>query len=518
MQDYVASNSSTPYYFGHFLFEEKGENEYAIIDGQQRLTTTVIFLSALYAQLKKIKHVGAVEDLGDDLRTTYYSTIKEGSRYRFSTVDYDNQFFRDYVIDQTRKNKEDDTQSKVRIAAAFDYFTDRLAKIEEKELVALLEAITHASCTTHVIKDAAEAVQIFMFQNNRGKKPTSLEIIKAQFMRHVHLHAPSGEITNILDEITRRFEGIYKSIAQTEHRLDEDSILNYTIKVRRNNLNDITSTVYVDGELRKADGIEFVREFTQQLESCFALVTKFLKQEKENMAYHALLVSADNSIMFPFVIKAMRSNMEQDELNKLAGALEQIFLRHHIIGTRASLISRLNWCYEKMESNATEVVGHIEWMKKQNDWWGYWNDDELKRCLNTWMYHSAAKIVLWKYENHLRASGKSGYNPIRYDSIETPHLEHIAPLTENTEENNGYCPYDEEFKKQYLDCLGNYLLLSGSHNESLSNGKFQEKRKSYKHLLQQIEIQEMTEQDQLWDKEKIRQRHEKLVEVFMQIL
>lgn len=69
-----------------------------------------------------------------------------------------------------------------------------------------------------------------------------------------------------------------------------------------------------------------------------------------------------------------------------------------------------------------------------------------------------------------------------------------------------------------MDCLGNYLLLSGSHNESLSNGKFQEKRKSYKHLLQQIEIQEMTEQDQLWDKEKIRQRHEKLVEFFMQIL
>ena len=43
LQDYVNSRSSTPYYFGHFLFEEKGENKYAIIDGQQRLTLPLSF-------------------------------------------------------------------------------------------------------------------------------------------------------------------------------------------------------------------------------------------------------------------------------------------------------------------------------------------------------------------------------------------------------------------------------------------------------------------------------------------
>ena len=55
LQDYVKSHSSTPYYFGHFLFEERSITEYAIIDGQQRLTTTVIFISALYKCLKEIR-------------------------------------------------------------------------------------------------------------------------------------------------------------------------------------------------------------------------------------------------------------------------------------------------------------------------------------------------------------------------------------------------------------------------------------------------------------------------------
>ena len=186
IQDYVNSHSSTPYYFGHFLFEEKGENEYAIIDGQQRLTTTVIFLSALYKRLKEIRSIEKVEDFDDDLYIAYCNTIKQRSQYRFSTVDYDNQMFRDYMIDQTSNNHSDtDTLSKARIADAFDYFTAQLADIEEKDLLALLNAITHASCTTHVVKDAAEAIQMFIFQNNRGKKPTKLEIIKAQFMYHI---------------------------------------------------------------------------------------------------------------------------------------------------------------------------------------------------------------------------------------------------------------------------------------------------------------------------------------------
>lgn len=513
LQDYVGSHSATPYYLGHFLFEEKGENEYAIIDGQQRLTTVVIFISALYKRLKEIKNVVKLEDFDDDLYFPYCRTVKHRNQYHFSTVDYDNQMFRDYVIDQTTADCSDvDTFSKARIVAAFKYFTEQLAAIEEKELLALLNAITRASCTTHVVKDTAEAVQMFIFQNNRGKKPTKLEIIKAQFMYHIHMHAPSDEAKAVLSEITERFERIYRSIAKIGDHLDEDNVLNYTVKIVRNSLNDVSATDFVNEQLDSAKGIDFIREFTRVLSSCFSQVATFLQQEKENMAYHTLLLSADRAIMFPFIIKAMRNGMEQDALNQLAASLEQIFLRNRIIGTRAILLGRLNGCYQKMGSDAMAVVNHINWMKSRKDWWGYWNDDELLRALNMGINHSTAKILLWKYENHLIQKGKFGYKPLRYDCIEQPQLEHIAPQTENKEQDNGYCTYDEEFCNQCLECLGNYLLLSGVHNRSLSNGRFQIKRDSYNYLLQQKEVQDLTEQDKLWDKEKIRKRHAAIVD------
>ena len=69
--------------------------------------------------------------------------------------------------------------------------------------------------------------------------------------------------------------------------------------------------------------------------------------------------------------------MPQKDMNKLAKALEQIFLRDRIIGTRANLVWRLNECFQKMDNSAVSVVNHIQWMKNRNDWWGYWNNDEF---------------------------------------------------------------------------------------------------------------------------------------------
>lgn len=93
------NNNSSNYYFGHFLYEAKSDKKYGIIDGQQRLTTIVIFLSALFERLKSIRNLTeSEEEIFEDI-------IKRNSTYRFETVDYDKQLFKDYVIDRTKKIK-----------------------------------------------------------------------------------------------------------------------------------------------------------------------------------------------------------------------------------------------------------------------------------------------------------------------------------------------------------------------------------------------------------------------------
>ena len=175
LEDYNKSSTKSKYYFGHFLFEETDNSTFGIIDGQQRLTTIIIFLSVVFQKLKALRGLTDEEDFA------FKSIIKIGGTYHFETVDYDDRFFKDCVIDQNKKDRNGiKTVSAKRIAIAFDFFTSQLADKDETYLLKMLDTVQNASCTTHPVKDASEAIQMFIFQNNRGKKPSNLEIIKKQ--------------------------------------------------------------------------------------------------------------------------------------------------------------------------------------------------------------------------------------------------------------------------------------------------------------------------------------------------
>lgn len=511
--DYIKSVSSSRYYFGHFLFEEKSETRFGVIDGQQRLTTITIFIAALFSRLKELRSLTDEEDF------VYKSVIKVGPVYHFSTVGYDNQLFKDYVINQIKSDHNGlDTKSKQRIVDAFDFFEKELSIMEESQIVALLYAVFNASCTTHIVKNETEAIQMFIFQNNRGKKPSNLEIIKALFLYNIHLYGGAeDEKRDLIEDIQNRFAEIYKSISKIEHKIDEDNVLTYTLRVFYNSLWESNAIQRVDAELKNDTRIDFIQNFTIKLAACFEQITSFFHQEQEVIEYHSLILSGNYGLLFPFVIKALLFGTSDNDMLRLTSSLETIFIRHRVIGTRADLTSRLNDVFQEFDGDIQPVINRIDWMKTQDGWWGYWNDRELERSLHGWIKHDVAKILLWKYENHLiQAEGKFGYSPIRYDSIKNPHLEHIAPQTENPE--SGYGEYDDEFKNQYIDCLGNYLLLSGHHNISIGNIPFEEKRETYTQLRQQQEVRDMTETGHYWNKNKIAARNEKILKFLLEVL
>ncbi len=506
LEDYLKSSTTVNYYFGHFLFEEKPNDTYGIIDGQQRLTTIVIFLSALFTKLRLIR------ELTDDEKKLY-RIIKDDSTYTFSTVDYDNQLFRDYVIDQTKKDKSGlDTESSKRIVYAFDYFTNLLSEKNDEYLTNMLNAICEASCTTHPVKNESEAIQMFIFQNNRGKKPSNLEIIKAQFMFNVHLYGGEQK-DELIVEIKNRFEKIYKSISSIEYKISEDDVLLYTLRVHFNSLWERNATDKVNEQLSGKNPIPFIKDFTHSLAQSFEYLTIFFgKDEQQSIEIHSLINLGGIAISIPFIIKSYKFGLDLSEKSKLCKSLESLVIRDRLIGTRADLTSRINNVYVEftVENKSIQpILNRVEFMKNTKDWWwAYWNNSELEKSIQGGMNHSIAKFLLWKYENHIESNGKNGYSLTRFDNIENPELEHIAPQTENPE--TGYDNYDEVFVNQYINCLGNYLLLSKSHNCSVGNKPFLDKYNSYKKLAQQREIQEMAKENKIWTKELIQNRKDKI--------
>lgn len=514
LENHLKSNTNSPYYFGHFLFEENGNHKYGIIDGQQRLTTIVIFLSALFDRLKQIR------PLNENEKEIYEDMVKRNSTYRFATVDYDNRLFIDYVIDRTKKNTNGlETESAKRIVNAFDFFCNRLKKNDEQYLLDLLDIVQNAACTTHSIKDKSEAIQMFIFQNNRGKRPSNLEIIKAQFMFAVYLHGGEGTAA-LTQEIEDRFKKIYMHISKIEYNIDEDDVLIYTLRVYFNSLSEGNALDKINGKLSEKEPLTFIKDFTRSLEASFDYLDSFFTEAKNvggSFAIHSLVMLGGIALAFPFIIKAYLYGLSEKDRDRLYTALESIVVRHRLIGTRADMVTLLNDVYQDFTQetpNITPIVERITWLKKTKDWWwSYWNNDNLYDALYGWIDHTTAKFLLWKYENHLIAEGNAGYNPVRYNAIKDPELEHIAPQTppENGSIVSGYDKYDEKFKNEYIDCIGNYLLISKSHNCAIGNKPFSEKLKSYTQLAQQREINGFAGSEQRWDKNAIDERHEKIV-------
>lgn len=512
LESHIKSSTKSPYYFGHFLFEEKPDKKFGVIDGQQRLTTIIIFLSVLFQKLKSIRH------LKEDEQEAFEDTIKRNSTYRFETVDFDSQLFKDYVIDQIKKDRKGlETESAKRIVKAFDFFSERLSNKDEMYLSKMLDTVRSSICTNHPVTDESEAIQMFIFQNNRGKKPSNLEIIKAQFMFNIHLYG-GEEKDALLKEIKNRFEKIYMSISKIEYRIDEDDVLTYTLRVYFNSLWESNVIERINRILSEANPISFIQSFTHSLAVSFDHLKEFFgKDERDNIEIHSLVTLGGFGIAMPFVIKAYSFNLGIEQVSELCASLESLLLRHKLIGTRAEIISRINDVYQKFTSlqpSISPIVDRIKWMKKvSNDswWWSYWNENELNKSIKGGINHSTAKFLLWKYENFLGSHGKKGYSAIRFNQIENPELEHIAPQTPTNDEPiaAGYCEYDDEFKNQYIHCIGNYLLISKSHNCSVGNKPFIDKYNSYIHLSQQREIQRLAV-DRVWNKSSIKLRKEKI--------
>lgn len=517
LEEYSRSNTNSPYYFGHFLFEEK-KQEFNVIDGQQRLTTIVIFLSALFTKLKSIR------DLSEEEEVFYEDMVKrKESMIRFATVEYDNRLFIDYVINQTKSDHNGlETESSRRIVRAFDFFKKYLSNKSENYLTKMLSIIGDAACTTHPVQNESEAIQMFIFQNSRGKRPSNLEIVKAQFMHNVHLHGEGkDEVQTLVNEIKERFEEIYKSISKIEYRINEDDVLLYTLRVYFNSLWETNSLDKISKMLSDETPIDFIKSFSISLSMSFKHLSEFFgEHERKSFFIHSLISLGGIAVALPFVIKAYRYGLHLDEIGKLCSSLESLVLRHRLIGTRAYITSRINGVFQEFteyKKDILPIVERIEWMKTTTEWWwAYWNNDKLNEALQGDIEDSIAKYLLWKYENYLIDQGKGG-SILRYDQIERPELEHIAPKTEPDTIPHGYDVYDEEFKTQFLNTLGNYLLLTKSHNASIHNDPFPKKHKDYVWLAQQREVQSLVPDPnkEIWSREIIHKRKEKIIRTIM---
>ena len=528
-------------YIGNFLYE-KTEEGYAIIDGQQRLTTIIILLSVLDSKLKE-------EDKSIDFKSI-----------DFSTVSYDSEDFKKYILNkeasiQFKKSDEKEifkTESARRFVEAYRYFEKELSKRDNERLKAVMEVVKNFKCTINVVESKKEATQIFIFENHRGKNPTNLELLKTKLMNYTYNFIEPLNQDNIIKDIEKKFENIYTKIAKLERYINEDTILSIATRILVGKLKIEGVLIELDRYLlkeeddKKIDYSKRVEKLLKYLEDTFNKISEFITtglngdiENSYNYIVHSLINLGISSQIYPIIVKTLEKE-SIEERSKIFVALEKIILRNLFIKTRADLAQRFEDTFRKSllekdnenKKDISEIIGRIEGLLNPvTDEWSYWRtlafkEEIEKNGLNN-LY--ATKYILWKYENHLR---ENKVNKIRYNYLNENkyQVEHISPYTENTTENNGYSKYEGEDYPRIINCFGNLMLLSSRVNEKIKNNKFPDKYEEYleeiercnetkeKALLQQIEIKTRVEKHEntlekvYWKFEDIKEREIKILE------
>ena len=528
-------DATQAYYLGHFLFEQDKDapNDLFIIDGQQRLTTCIIFFSSLYQQLLKRKGSGQTTTVFiDDIQHIYLRDVRKHTQ-RLTTVPDDNNFFSDEIIDRKRGIHDLTTRSQERIRDARKLFDEAFQNESVAELDRWHSLVEKAECTEFRVADKIKAAQIFAFQNDRGRDLSKLEVLKSYFMLQLYLKNQCKEtLTADLHYMEKNISSIYQQVVKIK-RHEDDVLLDYWRASSSNNKG--FSSVNVVKEVKDCiktvpkDAIcGWIKTFTAELARAFRLVEEVEKSESTDFTNLRYLNNL--ALAYPFLIRAKLHEASIVQLERLAKLLENITFRSLLRGGRADIQSRLNDYLTKIADH-TYVEAVISGITNdlRSHGWGYWSDKDMAQYLAGWMYGNRVdNYLLWRYEIYL--CSKTDYRKplkVRYeDLIDQESIEHIAPQTPTNGEPvaNGYGVYEDKDNPEnaiapgtWMNRLGNLMLISQRHNSTIGNKPFKDKLDSYgkdSPLNQQKQVADFVadRSNPVWDKIAIEKRHRAILE------
>ncbi|MCV2438178.1 DUF4357 domain-containing protein [Paucibacter sp. DJ2R-2] len=205
-------SDAAPYFLGSIvLIKAETMPEATVVDGQQRLTTLTLLLSAIRATVGD-------DELQKDITGCIYEkgSLVKGTqaRYRLLLRERDRDFFRQYVqhengLQAVAQLNTVLPDAQARLRANAQLFMEGLAKLPQSELVRLVQfVITRCYLVTVATPDLDSAYRIFGVLNSRGLDLSATDILKAEII--------GGIEPSLRDAYTKKWEDEEEDLGRDE--------------------------------------------------------------------------------------------------------------------------------------------------------------------------------------------------------------------------------------------------------------------------------------------------------------
>lgn len=533
--DFFYQSIEQKYFYGTILLNESSSDEdfdvLDIVDGQQRLTTLIIFISILIKIIEK-SNSNFNASLKKDIYLQYHGIFK------LVQNNLDNDFFQTYILGDDDGKELIATSSQKRLWFAKSHLINLIEKekLNTERLEEILKIIDKTEVLVYSVENSAEATLIFETTNDRGKSLSNLEKMKSFMMYKCFLsNQPNkndliknidsrfGEIYRILEDIKPLFENIgIKS--PNEDQLTQYHFIGYFNWTKKadyqnylDNLKAYINRLLQDNKLEEAN--TYIDQYSKSLKEFYIAIKNILNSNSINLKELSYLGRI--AVFYPLIFKAFMTN--RNDIEKLLK--EIIDFSFIVFGLKMRRTNDVDVFFNSLSKNFDgDYIKLIQSIKEKKEEVAE-KKKILQKCNSPFFfdeYGSEVKNYLfWRYENKLRTI-QPVMNPMPIDDLINkdeqlrPTIEHIqAKAVEWDDEIDEI--QKEEFRENYENCIGNLVLDPKSANSSKGKKKWEIKNENYftnSALKSQLELHTFLSDDS-WNKVAIEKR-QKILTDFIQ--
>ncbi|BAW51465.1 rloF like protein [Helicobacter pylori] len=448
------------HFIGSILYVLDGithsDNALLIIDGQQRLTTITLLLTALRDHLND-------EVKRKDIEDHYLiNSDKDGDKkFRLILSESD----KDTLLSLIDKDKRKPSEPLSKIVENFKLFEEWVSNTNKLETIFKgLEKLMIVEIALEKEKDDPQL--IFESMNSKGMELTQTDLIRNYIIMETDVEKQEG----FYNKYWRAMEENFK-----QDKKWFDQFVRHYLTIKTRGIPKINK-VYValkDYRQKEGIGIEDLLKDLQKYCGYFCQIVFKKEADKDLNKALGFLVDLEMDVVYPLLLE-LYSDYSDGVLSKadfipIIALIESYLCRRRVCGIFSSGLN-------KLFASFTKHIQKDEYFKSLKAHFGYLtnnqrfpDDDEFKNLFITINFYNLKE----KFRKYLfeRLENFDTKEPINTKELTT---EHIMPQKLEEEWERDLGENFQEIHDKYLHTIGN--LTKTGYNSTYSNRSFQEKR------------------------------------------